>query len=77
MKIQECIRERDKDKLFEYFTDDIRVNNKEETMMDIDRFFDHIDGKMVFYRYNSGGLQAITNRGETPRERGDRNDLVN
>lgn len=65
MKVQECIKERDKDKLFEYFTEDIRVNNKEETMMDIDRFFDHIDEKMEFYRYNSGGLQATTNRGET------------
>lgn len=64
-KIMECIKEKDENKLFEYFSEYIRDNRKEETMEEIHRFFIYINGKIVSYEYNDGGMDSSTDRGET------------
>lgn len=54
-QMMQCIIDRDAEKLLTYFSKDIRENESEETLEEIEALFEFIDGDIVSYSYFSGG----------------------
>ena len=51
-----CFADKDEEKLFSYFAEDIKTNRKELTMTEIKEAFNSvIDGNIVSYRYGGSG----------------------
>lgn len=57
----QCIIDRDAERLLTFFSDDIQENRSEETLEEIEKLFEFIDGDIVSYTYNWGGAAGSTN----------------
>lgn len=62
-KWMECVENKDADALFEYFSQKIKDNRSETTMDEIHQLLDYIDGDIVSYKYNSGGMMERKEKG--------------
>lgn len=63
-EMMQCIIDRDAEKLLTYFSEDIRENRTEETLEEIEKLFEFIDGDIVSYIYDSGGTRGSTSNFE-------------
>ena len=62
-KWMECIKNRDADALFEYFSQDIKDDRSEKTMDEIHQLLNYIDGNIISYKYHSGGMREKKEKG--------------
>lgn len=63
-QMMQCIVDRDAERLLTYFSEDIRENESEETLEEIEKAFEFIDGDIVSYSYFSGGGSDSVSHGE-------------
>lgn len=63
-QFMECIADRDAEKLFGYFPQDMKDNREELTMEEIQKAFDSIDGNIESYEYSGNGGSDSTEKGK-------------
>ncbi|MCM1334618.1 MAG: DUF5104 domain-containing protein [Bacteroides sp.] len=63
-QMMQCIIDRNAEKLLTFFSDDMRENESEKTLEEIEQLFDFIDGDIVSYSYSSGGLYGSVSNSE-------------
>lgn len=63
-QMMQCIIDRDAEKLLTFFSKDMRENESEKTLEEIEALFEFIDGDIVSYSYFSGGGSDSVSHGE-------------
>ena len=59
----ECIKNRYADASFENFSQNIKDNRSEKTMDEIHKLLNYIDGDILSYKYNFGGMEERKDKG--------------
>lgn len=63
-QMMQCIIDRDAEKLLTFFSKDMRENESEKTLEEIEALFEFIDGDIVSYSYFSGNASKRSNNFE-------------
>jgi len=54
-EMMQCAVDKDAERLFSFFNDDMKNNYSEHTLKEIQQLFDYIDGNIVSYEYKGTG----------------------